>query len=512
MTFDSGLTTDPAVSPDGKLMAYASDRDGHGNLDIWVRQLAGGEPVQVTRDPADESEPDFSPDGTKIVYRSNREGGGIYIASALGGGEPQMIAPGGHSPRFSPDGKWIAYYTGEMSSLVRRPMRSKLFLMDLSAGQIRQIEPQLAAADHAIWSPDSKWILFLGSFFGSYGTPMDWYVMPLDGGKAIQTGAADVLSKQGLSEIIPHAWTGGNEIIFSARLGDSRNIWRLPVSGRDWHPKPAARRLSSGTGLEFAASSASLLPFKRLLFSVLSSRINLWTLPLDASGVKAAGNLNRITDDEAAVGFSDLTADGNLLIFASNQSGAAEIWSKDLRSGKEIPLTGGPTDESPSVAPDGSRCAYQARNEARYVVTMGATVGHLRSRRKVEEGDGWPYSWSPDGAWLFYAVRPERWGVKATEVSSGRKYVVFQHSVYDLTYFHVSPDNHWAVASAFEDPVFRVQIAPFREESTIQASDWGSIADDAAQEDRPMWSSDGTLVYYTSYRDGFPLHLGAASG
>ena len=108
LTFDSGLTTDPAVSHDGKLLAFASDRDGRGNLDIWVRQLAGGEPVQVTRDAADEFEPDFSPDSTKIAYRSNREGGGIYIVSALGASEPQLIAVGGHSPRFSPNGRWIS--------------------------------------------------------------------------------------------------------------------------------------------------------------------------------------------------------------------------------------------------------------------------------------------------------------------------------------------------------------------------------------------------------------------
>ena len=46
------------------------------NLDIWVRQVSGGDPIQLTRDPADDHQPAFSPDGGQIVFRSERAGGG----------------------------------------------------------------------------------------------------------------------------------------------------------------------------------------------------------------------------------------------------------------------------------------------------------------------------------------------------------------------------------------------------------------------------------------------------
>ena len=71
LTDDEGTTRFPAISPDGKLLAYSSNRAGDAGLDIWVQQIApGARPIRLTRDPADELSPTFSPDGSQIAFSS----------------------------------------------------------------------------------------------------------------------------------------------------------------------------------------------------------------------------------------------------------------------------------------------------------------------------------------------------------------------------------------------------------------------------------------------------------
>ena len=146
LTHDVGLTIDPDISTDGRLLAYSSDRAsvGESNLDIWVQQLSGGEPIRLTHDPADDHDPSFSPDSSQIVFRSERSGGGVYVIPALGGDE-RLIAPAGRRPRFSPDGQWVAYWTGMQQTAIR-VRESRAFIVRPTGGTPMPIAPDLSIA------------------------------------------------------------------------------------------------------------------------------------------------------------------------------------------------------------------------------------------------------------------------------------------------------------------------------------------------------------------------------
>jgi tricorn protease-like protein len=199
LTADAGLSAFPALSPDGKLVAYSSDRGLDGGQDLYVKQVAGGQPIRLTFDGAGNTTPDFSPDGSKIVFRSNRDGGGIYEIPAFGG-DMRLLAHEGLNPRYSPDGSQVAYWIGSENVDQSIPGSGAIWLVLVAGGQPQRIGTNFTAARYPIWSPDGKYLLFIGYTSAKLNdsSAIDWWLVATNGGAPLRTGAYNALIRAGL--------------------------------------------------------------------------------------------------------------------------------------------------------------------------------------------------------------------------------------------------------------------------------------------------------------------------
>src|SRR5215475_2024416 len=118
-SFRGPLAGSPSWSPDSKQVVF--DCRPEGNADIYAVSAEGGQPRRLTTDPAEDIVPSWSRDGRWIYFTSNRSGRLQIWKMPAGEGEAaQMTKQGGFEPMESPDGRWIYFAQDRGSSSIRR--------------------------------------------------------------------------------------------------------------------------------------------------------------------------------------------------------------------------------------------------------------------------------------------------------------------------------------------------------------------------------------------------------
>ncbi len=492
LTSDPGLSTDPAISRDGKLVAYASDRAGNGNLDIWVRQIGGGQPLQLTSDAADDSEPDFAPDGTRIVFHSDRDGGGIYSVSALGGTE-QRIADRGRRPRFSPDGDQIAYWVGGLA-IKTRGIFSRIYVVSSSGGTPREILPEFTAR-WPVWSPDGKYLLFMGTKTPAVLASYAWWIAPLNGGAPRRTFIPVNPMNEAREPVI---WRG-DQIVYAWRGQDSSaGLKQISFSPSSGNVSGEPRRLTFGTATESHPSSTA---DGRMLFASLEVTRGIYTLAL--GGDTSQQEPMPISKDLSHNESPSISTSGKELVFSKASSGAAEVWLRDLETGKEKALINSGHSEGlwPRISPDGTKVVYRETVGDKNLLMELPTSGGVP--RQVCVNCGSVGAWFPDGSRLLVADYSKQTTIDVLDLASGQKVEYLKHPKYSLFPRAVSPDGRWIAFTADvgggRTPTF---ISAYRPAQPPGEKDWIQVTDGAASDGMPLWSADGSLLYFISERDG----------
>jgi Tol biopolymer transport system component/predicted Ser/Thr protein kinase len=504
LTSDSGLTTEPALSADGKLVAYASDRSGEGNLDIWVQQVSSGEAIRLTRDPADDRDPDFSSDGQKIVFRSDRDGGGIFAISALGGTD-RLLARRGQGPRFSPDGSQIVYWVGSRGGYTA----SEIHLADTNGGTSRVLDVGVAFAQSPVWSPDGRHLLFVGARHAALADlgDWDWWVYHFDGGQSVRTDIKRLLQEMGITSFRePDSWLPGERVVFSATFGDSTNLWELSLSASTWHVEGTPRRLTTGPGPELHPSAAGN---GRMVFANHIENLGVWWLPMEVNQGKVLGELQRATGEAASESQATISSDGSRLSFVSDRAGNDDIWTMDLATGKETAVTLTPFDEVKPVSNrDGTNIAYNRPEHQRWPIYVASTRQPDVPEKVCEDCRGLNDS-SSDGSRFLYSPRAvdarTPIPIALLNLISREKIRLIEHPTHTLFSPRFSPDDAWVSFHEFTGLASRrIYVAPLRGNAPVPRGDWVPITDGAGLDRDACWAPDGNLLYFWSERDGFP--------
>jgi Tol biopolymer transport system component/DNA-binding winged helix-turn-helix (wHTH) protein len=379
---------DPAISPDGKFVAYAL-LEGNAKS-VWLKNIgAGGTAMEIMPAAADYRGLTFSPDGSELFFKSYQPGTkDMYIARvSLPGGTPKIVARNVWSDfDVSPDGQRIAFVRGS----AKHDESEVVVIADVASGAERIAARQtiggnwFALWDSApAWSPDGLHVAICGGervAGKDHATLFD--IEPA-------TGAMSSLRHPDWSSIDQVAWAGNASLVVVAAENDAApsQIWTLDVRSGD------ARRITndatSYSKMRMSAaknalvveqpvtlnhiwitSAANAESEKQLTFGVnnddgyyglswgaddrvlfasrRSGTYEIWSMAADGSAQ------TQLTSTPGAWNMSPrATPDGRYIVFTSNRSGTSQIWRIDADGGHPVQLTRGQTRRSPDISPDG---------------------------------------------------------------------------------------------------------------------------------------------------------------
>jgi Tol biopolymer transport system component len=350
LTDSVGMAGSPALSPDGKMVAFVAV--ANGRRQIWIRLLAGGAPLQVTRDAADHEEPRWMPDSSALVYYTPGTGGSgqLWQVSALGG-PPRRLASSLGGGDVSHDGRRLAFFqrTSEGIALVLAPLDGA------RADTVLVVSPEFWC-DHPRWSPDDRAVAFhrAGLFFD---TRIE--VVGATGGEPRTVVRAGWLRG--------HSWLpDGSGFVYSSSTGSTMAYPptnNLRTVGRDGSDD---RQLTFGDVSYFEPDVDAA---RRLVASRVRSRSDVWGFPIDGSPSDNVRDGVRITRQTGQIQVPCISPDGREMVYISDTGGHSNLWLAALDGTSAQQLT---FERDPDVAlalprwaPAGDRVLFLRAHDGR---------------------------------------------------------------------------------------------------------------------------------------------------
>ena len=395
----------PKFSPDGKRLAFTSNRTGNG--DVYVLNLQTNDLSRVTFDDALDNLDAWSADGKWLYFSSSsRDIAGmndVYRVSS-NGGTAMTVSNDRYTSEFfaapAPDGVSIAFSArGISNSQWWRKGRSHIDESEIwmkTGDSYEQLSNGGAKQLWTMWSADGKQIYYVSDRDGA----QNLWTKPLKGTEKKLTDFKD-------GRVL---WASisfdGRQIVFERDF----KIWQMNTDNGKASEVPinlrgtAAGALTEKLNLSGQIREFALSPDGKKIAVVARGEIF-------AASAKDGGDAQKITDTPAPESFAAWSPDSQKIVYVSERNGKRQIFQYDFNTANETPITSAGDDFSPVYAPDGKSIAF-IRN-ARSLMIYDINSKSERELCKLftdapPVGGKQTFAWSPDNKWIaFLTTAPE---------------------------------------------------------------------------------------------------------
>jgi Tol biopolymer transport system component len=358
VTSAPGLEYHPAISPDGRMIAYVAGPAGRSQL--FVRQAAGGRAIPLTDSTHRPVWPEWNADGSEVFFN---DGERVMSIPALGGSPTPVPALDGLTQcALHPSKPRFVCVQGNGIGLVEIGSNGEDRIALTNAGGVGAFAPA--------WSRDGKLIAYAqgnGGFLSGTDigniAPSSIWVIEAGGGTPVQV-------TQGTHLNTSPAWTADGALLYVSNMGGARDIY-LQRLKRDHTAAGAPVRVTTGLNPHTISISKD---GKTLAYSVFTTVANIWTATDDGSAIASANAARPVTTGNQTVEFGSVSPDGRWLAYDSNVTGNQEIFRLPLDGGDPEQITRNTYDDfHPAWSNDGREIVfYSLKNGDRDIFVMNA--------------------------------------------------------------------------------------------------------------------------------------------
>lgn len=482
LTAWSGLDFYPSISPDGKTIAFSSDRSG--SFEIYTKQmLQGAREIQITSDGLQNFQPVLSPDGSQIAYTSKLRAGIFVVPS--GGGAVRQLTTFGTRPAWSPDGTQIAFQSDPLNDLgsnVRNAMPpSTLWLVATSGGEPRQLtQKSKPVGGHGApaWSPDGKLIVF---------DVNDWAVSEL-WTLSVSDGSMRRVNEDPRQESEGIFSADGKKIFFIAETGSS--IRYVPISSNGKAVSEPVKILdASGTRIRQISLDRS---GTKLVYATLATSSNIWLTAASGDAVPLTKHANT-----RAV-LAAFSPDGKTIVYQSFKTGSlAHLWLMNSDGGDQRQLTSRP-GFNPSWSADGNTIWFVGPEERPSGFwSVDPKTGLEKKLFDFDEPEIFGARPSPDGKYIVF--NSNRSGTPNIWIRENRADAVARQFTFDEEFAGFpawSPDGNWIAVQIKRGEHTHVGVMP------AEGGEITQITNDPGQSWVNGWAGDNDRVIFAGQRNG----------